>query len=912
MKCVKRIRGFFFVALAATLLVSFIQFWPVAAYAANADFAGGSGTAEDPYLIATKEQLNNVRNDLDAHYRMIADIMFSETDFSVGGAYYSKGRGWTPIGVNKYESFTGSFDGNGHCIEGLRLTRFDATEYAGLFGWCDGIVKNLGIKNSSIAITASDSYDWVYAGGIAGCAGTHSRIVNCWNASNVAAYAANSASYSRAYAGGIVGIVEGEAFISSCFNNGYIYASASGYLCFAYSGGIVGALSDGGNIDGSHVINCYNTGNVKGDWNAGGIAGCLWQGTVENCYNIGVVLGDVAGAIAGEIVYDSPVINCYYLDNILKGIGDGVDTTIKCSTGELQKESTFSDWDFRNIWQSKAVNTYKYPTLRNCHSWDKGTIIKQATCAEEGVLLYTCTFCEVTKTEPIAKTSDHEYGSWAKINDSTHKRTCSVCKKEETASHTWDSGRVTKQPTCAEEGVRTYTCSVCKGTKTEPIAKTSNHKYGSWIHVNEDTHKRTCSVCTKEETASHTWDSGRVTKSPTCAEEGVRTYTCSVCKGTKTELIAKTSDHEYGSWIHVNEDTHKRACSVCKKEETASHTWDSGRVTKSPTCAEEGVRSYTCTVCKGTKTEPIAKTSDHEYGSWTKINDSTHQRTCSVCMKEETSSHAWDSGRVTKQPTCAEEGVRTYTCTICNGTRTEPVSKTMEHTYENDCDEVCDVCGEIRSIVHNFSSNWISDIGEHWRECIVCGHKAERTTHKAGPEATAEQAQICTVCNYIITPALEHTHQWDKEYSSDADRHWLSCPGCAERKDTQAHIFDHGCDAECNICNYKRKTSHLPGPEATATEPQRCTECGEVLIPATGVEPTSPATNPSEPSVEPTINPSVPSVESTGPGTHPTTEPDDDNPNKSEKISIITFIVAGAAVIAICGVVAITISKKKR
>ena len=39
------------------------------------------------------------------------------------------------------------------------------------------------------------------------------------------------------------------------------------------------------------------------------------------------------------------------------------------------------------------------------------------------------------------------------------------------ADHKWDAGKVTKQPTAAEDGVKTYTCTVCGATKTEAIPK---------------------------------------------------------------------------------------------------------------------------------------------------------------------------------------------------------------------------------------------------------------------------------------------------------------------------------------------------------------------------------------------------------------------------------------------------------
>lgn len=43
--------------------------------------------------------------------------------------------------------------------------------------------------------------------------------------------------------------------------------------------------------------------------------------------------------------------------------------------------------------------------------------------------------------------------------------------------HTWDEGKITKQPTTSEEGVKTYTCTACGATKTEPIEKLVSNTY---------------------------------------------------------------------------------------------------------------------------------------------------------------------------------------------------------------------------------------------------------------------------------------------------------------------------------------------------------------------------------------------------------------------------------------------------
>ncbi len=117
--------------------------------------------------------------------------------------------------------------------------------------------------------------------------------------------------------------------------------------------------------------------------------------------------------------------------------------------------------------------------------------------------------------------------------------------------HTWDTGTVTTEPTCTDEGVKTYKCTGCSETKTEPVPATG-----------------------------HKWDGGSVTTAPTCTEEGVRTYKCTGCSETKTEPVPATG-----------------------------HTWNEGSVTTEPTCTADGVKTYNCTECSETKTEPIPKLS---------------------------------------------------------------------------------------------------------------------------------------------------------------------------------------------------------------------------------------------------------------------------------------------------------------
>ena len=127
----------------------------------------GTGTEENPYLIFNKSQLNKVRNDLDAHYKLTADIRFSKEDFEEGGEFYNGGKGWEPIGTFA-QPFSGEFNGEDHSIIGLYCNT--SSRYVGLFGYNKGTVKNVGMHKSNIVVDCSlrDYKDYTYAGGIVG------------------------------------------------------------------------------------------------------------------------------------------------------------------------------------------------------------------------------------------------------------------------------------------------------------------------------------------------------------------------------------------------------------------------------------------------------------------------------------------------------------------------------------------------------------------------------------------------------------------------------------------------------------------------------------------------------------------------------------------------------------------------
>ncbi|MBO5933535.1 MAG: bacterial Ig-like domain-containing protein [Bacteroidaceae bacterium] len=291
---------------------------PVYAAGDTTSFAGGSGTATDPYLIETKEHLNNVRNNLSAHYKMIADVIFTDDDFSEGGSFYNSGSGFLPIGTASNNVFTGTFDGNGYVVKNIHINVFstNTAAYAGLFGYNQGTIKGLGIVEGIIAV--SNSYDYVsdsYSGSIVGY-NNGGTVKECYSSASVTATCTSDYSYVNptTAAGGIVGYNR-NGIIENCYNTG----SASAFIYskyYNYAGGIVGR-----NISGT-ITGCYNAGVVSGNYTGGITAQNYDGGSIVNCYNIGTVTArsnstNSAGGIVAlnnasyKDLADCPVKNCF-------------------------------------------------------------------------------------------------------------------------------------------------------------------------------------------------------------------------------------------------------------------------------------------------------------------------------------------------------------------------------------------------------------------------------------------------------------------------------------------------------------------------------------------------------------------------------------------------------------------------
>ncbi len=361
----------------------------------------------------------------------------------------------------------------------------------------------------------------------------------------------------------------------------------------------------------------------------------------------------------------------------------------------------FGDYKFNAGMHWHECSVCQYKTDYNVHTLDDASDATShwQECTAEG--------CDY-ETEHKAHTPSEEYGQsdtqhWSvctecgeKYNYSEHTlakdlkhdadghwTVCSVCGYESTEKneHTWDTGKVTVEPTETTEGVKTYTCTECGETKTESVPKSAHkHVAGEEWKFDEKTHWHECvsETCddksAKLDEAAHTEDEGTVTKAATETEEGVMTFKCTVCGAvTRTEAIPKVKHtHVAGKDWKFDEKTHWHECvsETCDdktaKLDEAEHVWDDGKVTVEPTYTKEGEKLYTCEVCGETKTETVP-VKGHEHSTVTKSDEKGHWEECTICGEiiGEVEAHTPGEWITDSEATSTEAGKRHKECTVC-------------------------------------------------------------------------------------------------------------------------------------------------------------------------------------------------------------------------------------------------------
>lgn len=350
-------------------------------------FSGGQGTINNPYQIATAEQLDAVRYNLNSNFVLVNDIDLSEYE------------NWEPIGgikdVEAKDGFQGTFDGKGHTIKNLKMDyEIKGDEAGASHKWHFGLfsntqsspeIKNVNLEDVNISIQGTDSRSNIRIGAItteasvvtncntsgiirvSGMANNLSmggivvranRIINCKNSTHLIAATDDT----NMNIGGIACTVS-QALIDNCDNFGNIngFSMSDDYV---YCGGIVAYNS------GTRITNCNNNGSIEAsNYNAVYVGGIIAEGNwckVLNCSNTGALSGrtySVTGSNAGSRVGG--------IIATLEGDKDRNENISKCvNFGTLTSISTYPD---RNLlcpsWCGGILGQVSiYANVKNCYN----------------------------------------------------------------------------------------------------------------------------------------------------------------------------------------------------------------------------------------------------------------------------------------------------------------------------------------------------------------------------------------------------------------------------------------------------------------------------------------------------------------------------------------------------------------
>ena len=251
------------------------------------DFAGGSGTKDDPYQIATAGQLAKLAEEVNSG---VVGKTHSGEYFKLTAPIDLSGKRWVPIGYGNLssKSFSGYFDGNNQVITGLYVDERGNNVCAGLFGVVvagsdETVLKNFCIENAAIYAgnstdSSANAHPNIYGAGVlagslttmGGSSATFIGVENCQGTGQVD---------SGMYAGGLIGDAS-RAHVSDCSADVTVTGTC-------VSGGFIG-----NDYKGSYK-NCTAKGSVSGGWSTGGFAGCVFEvdasAEIEHCASYGDV-----------------------------------------------------------------------------------------------------------------------------------------------------------------------------------------------------------------------------------------------------------------------------------------------------------------------------------------------------------------------------------------------------------------------------------------------------------------------------------------------------------------------------------------------------------------------------------------------------------------------------------------------
>jgi len=459
-------------------------------------------------------------------------------------------------------------------------------------------------------------------------------------------------------------------------------------------------------------------------------------------------------------------------------------------------------------------DSYTQPTG---HDWDDGTVIKDPSCNDAGVIEYQCRKCDATKLEDY--NGDGEPGSVSVVplvnttvkSGTGHRYTSTVTK-----------------PTCTEMGFTTYTCVDCGDSYKADYTDAAGHSYKAVVTKPTCTKlgytTYTCSVCGDSYKSDYTevlgHDYTAVVTAPTCTEGGFTTYTCTRCGDSYVDDIT----------------------------EALGHDWKAPVILADRTCNGEGVKEYDCSRCDAHYHEAISAKGHTPGPAATCLNP----QTCKDCGAVLVPATGHRYSKEVTAPTCTKMGFTTYTCAGCGDSYKSDYTESLGHDYvakvtDPTCTEggyttyICSRCGD------SYVTDYTDPTGHDWdkgtkitdatcngegvleHHCLSCDETyleaVSAKGHNPGPKATCTEDQICRDCGAVVEKA--HGHDYEAT---------VTAPTCTELGYTTYTCKDCG---KTYTSDYVKATGHKesdwiidskPITEAEGSRHKECVTCHEKLV----------------------------------------------------------------------------------
>lgn len=326
--------------------------------------------------------------------------------------------------------------------------------------------------------------------------------------------------------------------------------------------------------------------------------------------------------------------------------------------------------DYENVYGELPALGHKYSIVSRT----------EATCDEDGEIVYECDRCGHTYSDTLEKFG-HDYTETIYpatcLQGGYTLYDCKDCDHSYRVEGDPASGHVfikstQDAPTCTADGTQHWVCNNCGVAGTTTPIPATGHNYTSTV------------------------------TNPTCTTEGYTTHTCTKCGDTYQDSTTPKAAHNTTT-INAKDPTcgedgytGDQKCINCQ---TIVQTGDSIPAagnhnfevveTIEATCEQGKTIKYKCDICGAEKSQTEAAIG-HNFGTdYESLNSSQHQVTCqnSGCTKTQISGHILTT---TKQDaTCTTDGYQTVQCQLCSYQSTSVIAG--GHTDKNS-DAICDKC----------------------------------------------------------------------------------------------------------------------------------------------------------------------------------------------------------------------------